>query len=213
MAEPSAPVAGKPDIVLPAPSAAPSASVPEARRDPSPSGEVRTTAPRSDLQQGEERRRASGVALDRRTGPPVPQPASPPPPVVATLDGLWTFTERVHEDVHAIECAASGALQLKAGDGVLGGTLKLKQDCKEGNTTESTEATAALTAGTIVGDVVSFVTRSVNDKMATTCHYSGRVVGSSRGTMRGEVTCEAREAGVSSVLSLRGTWGADRTSP
>jgi hypothetical protein len=129
------------------------------------------------------------------------------------MDGIWKLTERVAEDAHAMECTASGALQVKAGDGLLDGSLRLTQECKYGGRSESTEAVAALTAGTLTGDAVSFVTRTVEEGLATTCRYTGRVVGSSRGTMVGEVACEAREAGRSSVLALRGTWRADRTAP
>jgi serine/threonine protein kinase len=207
------PAAAKPDAVVAVPSATPPEA--EARRSepPSASRDTRSTAPRQDPQRPGTASTAPLVPRSTvETGPP-PQTAAPPPPVVPSLDGIWTFTEQVAEDVHAIDCTASGALQLKAGDGVLDGTLRLKQDCRDikAKTTDSLEAIAALTAGTITGDAVSFVTRAVNDDLATTCRYKGTVVGSSRGTMTGEVTCEARQAGKDMVLALRGTWRASRS--
>jgi hypothetical protein len=145
---------------------------------------------------------------------PQPEAAAPPAPAAASLDGVWTVDEQLAEGGGAIECAASGALQIKAGNGALAGSLRLKQDCKDTSqkTTDSTEAITALTAGSIAGDDVSFGTRHVDGDLATTCRYSG-VVGSSRATMTGVVTCEARETDRAGVLTLRGAWRADRTTP
>jgi hypothetical protein len=131
------------------------------------------------------------------------------------LSGIWTFSEQVADAGHAIACTASGGLQLQAGDGVLDGTLQLKESCKDSRegTTDSTEAVVTLKAGAIANDVVSFLTESVNDGVTTTCRYSGRIVGSARGTMLGEVACEARTAGGSDTLTPHGTWRANRTTP
>jgi len=144
--------------------------------------------------------------------PPTPAPTVPAP---QALSGVWTVTEQIAEDVQSIDCRGSGALQVSDDDGLLGGGLKLKRDCTDARrgTTDSTESTAGLSAGTSAGDDVSFVTRVVDDGLATTCRYSGRVVGSTRGTMAGEVTCEARSVGVDAVLTLRGSWRATRVAP
>jgi serine/threonine protein kinase len=148
-------------------------------------------------------------------GPRSTLPPSTPSLTAPPLSGIWVVSEQIAEDVHAIECAASGALQIRFDDGLLDGTLRLKRDCKDAKrlTTDSTEATAGLSAGTHTGDAVSFVTRIVDEGLATTCRYSGQIVGNSRAAMVGEVTCEARSVGVSAVLALRGTWRANRTSP
>ena len=129
------------------------------------------------------------------------------------LTGIWTFSEQVTEVEHAIECTASGGLRLQAGDGVLDGTLQLKEACRDKGAIDSTEAVVALKAGSIANDVVSFLTENVNDGVTTTCRYTGRIVGSARGTMVGEVACEARLAGSSVTLTPRGTWRANRTAP
>jgi hypothetical protein len=131
------------------------------------------------------------------------------------LTGVWTVTEQLSEDVHAIECSASGALQLTINDGLVDGTMKMKRDCKDlkQSTTDSTDVVAALSTGVNKGDAVSFVTRVVDEGVVTRCRYAGQVVGSARGMIVGEVTCEARAAGLTSVLTLRGSWRATRTTP
>ena len=194
---PTAPQAGRPDGSTP--------PIAEPRRSgPAPTSKEKPTVPTPTPQ-----------SPQTTTAPATPQPQSPAAAPSLPLSGVWTLSEQVTEDVQAIECAASGALQITVGDGVLDGSLRLKQDCKDTKrkTTESTEEFAALTAGTIVGDAISFSTRTTVDDVATTCRYSGRVVGSSKATMAGEVTCEARAAGLSSVLTLRGSWRANRMPP
>ena len=97
---------------------------------------------------------------------------------------------------------------------MLDGTLRLKEACKDTQgATDSTEAVVTLKAGAIAGDTVSFVTESIDGPVTTTCRYTGRIVGSARGTMLGEVACEARQAGSSATLTPRGTWRANRTTP
>jgi serine/threonine protein kinase len=155
---------------------------------------------------------------------PSPQPQAPPAPAVTSpaatpappsLNGVWTFTEQIREDVHAIDCGSSGALQVRSSDGVLDATLRLKRDCTDSKrrTTDSTDAAAQVGAGAYADDVVSFVTRVVDEGLTTTCRYAGQVVGSARAAMVGEVSCEVRTEGVTGVLALRGTWRANRTGP
>jgi serine/threonine protein kinase len=205
--------AAQPEVVLPAPSTSPLPStVEQGRREPPPE----TRPPASRARQPRENP-AAATGQPRPTvesAPAVTQPALPPP-AVPTLSGVWTVSEQIAEDVQAIECAASGALQLTFNDGLLDGTLRLKRDCKDGkrNATDSTESTAAISGGTSSGDAVSFGTRVVDEGLTTTCKYSGQVVGSSKGAMAGEVVCHARSVGLSSELTLRGTWRASRTSP
>jgi hypothetical protein len=132
-----------------------------------------------------------------------------------SLSGIWTFSEEVVEAKRAIACTASGGLQLQAGDGVLDGTLRLKESCKDNKegTTDSTEAVVPLKVGAIANDAVSFVTENATDGVTTTCRYTGRIVGSAQGTMLGVVECDARRADSSDVLTPRGTWRATRTAP
>ena len=93
------------------------------------------------------------------------------------MTGIWTFSEQVKDVQHAIECTASGGLQLEAGDGVLDGTLRLKETCKDTQgATDSTEAVVTLKAGAVAGDTVSFVTESIDGPVTTTCRYTGRIV-------------------------------------
>ena len=154
---------------------------------------------------------ASGPAATSAPSPPptaAPQAAAPP------LDGIWSMTEAVAEAAHGIACKAEGALQLKAGDGVLDGTIRLKQTCQDGTgKTDSLESTTALTAGAVVGDAVSFVTRSDVERVVTTCRYSGRVVGSAKATMTGEVECDLRDPASTIVIRPVGSWRAQRTPP
>ena len=204
------------DIALPAPASPSSTPAPPSggRETPSPTrgvGPPVEGSSRADGQRGARPQASSTI----ESSAPQPPPVSPTPPVAAPLTGVWTFNEQMREDVHAIECAAAGALQLKFDDGVLDGTLRMKRDCTDTKkrSTDSTESAAALSAGSSTGDVVSFVTRVVDEGLATTCRYSGKVVGSAKETATGEVTCEARSEGLAGVLTLRGSWRAKRTSP
>jgi len=156
---------------------------------------------------------ASGPAAAASQVPTLEPPAPTPTAVAAPeLSGIWTVDEQITEDAQAIACTGAGALQLRFDDGLLDGTLRLKRDCRDSarSTTDSTESTAAISAGTHLNDAVSFVTRVVDEGLVTTCRYSSRIVGSTKGNMAGEVSCEARAAGISSVLVLRGTWRASR---
>jgi serine/threonine protein kinase len=151
------------------------------------------------------------------TQPPAPSAApaaTPPAPAVLPLSGIWTFSEDVTDVENGLACTSSGRLEIAAGDGVLDGTVRLKEACKnKEGASESIEAVIPLKAGAFGSDVVSFVTSNDNEDMTTTCRYEGRIVGSARGTMIGEVECDARRAGSSVVLKPRGTWSATRTVP
>jgi hypothetical protein len=146
---------------------------------------------------------------------PVPSspPASEPVPAVLPLDGAWTWSEQVIEDAKSIECEASGTLRVADKDGLLDGTLQLRQECTDRTraTSETTNATTPLTAGSGTPEGVSFVTRHLEDGLSTTCRYTGRILGGRR-AMAGDVTCDARVAGAGAVLSLRGTWRATRAA-
>ena len=205
--EPQSPVS-RSDIVLPAP-VTPTAAAPDVQK-PVTSPSIPGSAPPAQT--------APPVASSAQSdSSPPSQPSAPPAavPMPISLNGVWTFTERIREDVHAIDCGADGALQIRSSDGVLDGTLKLKRDCTDTKrrTTDSTDSTASLGAGASTADVVSFVTQVVDQGLTTTCRYSGHVVGNSKDAMVGETTCEARSEGLTGTLALRGTWRANRTSP
>jgi hypothetical protein len=203
----------RPDVVLPAPAGPPSATSPDVPRGgASSTADSRATAPPPKRTERAPSPSTPQQSIPRAPASPVESPhreAAPP------LDGVWSLSEEIAEDVHAIECTASGALQLRFDDGLIDGSVRLKRDCRDSrrSTTDSTESTAALSAGTNAGDAVAFVTRVVDEGLVTTCRYSGQIVGSAKATMAGEVTCEARAEGLSSVLRLRGSWRANRTSP
>ena len=206
-----------PALAGPVSSAPPATAAPQLqpREVSSPSGAPSSGAARPDRPKAQ----TSAAAADVRS-PVAPDPAPAPAvapllPAVTTLDGVWTVSEQIAEDINAIECAAAGALQLSTADGLLDGTLRLKRDCKDAKrlTTDSTETTSALSAGTSAANAVSFVTRVVDEGLVTTCRYSGQLLGNSRGTMAGDVTCEARSVGLSAVLALRGSWRANKTAP
>jgi serine/threonine protein kinase len=206
--EPRPPVS-RSDVVPPAP-ATPTAETPDVRK-PVTSPSIPGSAPASQTVP-----RADSAARSDSSPPPSQPPAAPAAvPTPISLNGVWTFTEQIREDVHAIDCGAAGALQIRSSDGVLEGTLKLKRDCTDTKkrTTDSTDSTASLGAGASTADIVSFVTRVVDQGLTTTCRYSGRVVGNSKDGIVGETDCQARSEGLSGVLALRGTWRATRTSP
>ena len=150
---------------------------------------------------------------------PAPGATAPPPtepaPAVATLDGAWALSEQVVEEAKGIECTASGVLRLADKDGLLDGSLQLRQDCTDRvrGTSETTDAATPLSAGTGTAESVSFMTRHLEDGLATTCRYSGRLLGTARRAMAGDVNCEARATGVATALTLRGTWRATRSAP
>ncbi len=207
------PVSARPDRAAPA-AASPSPTAAEPPRGKEPSSSSRTPAPAPSTAATARKPGSLPREEPRPAGQSAPQPATPPAVATLPLTGIWTFSEQVKDVQHAIECTASGGLQLEAGDGVLDGTLRLKETCKDTQgATDSTEAVVTLKAGAVAGDTVSFVTESIDGPVTTTCRYTGRIVGSARGTMLGEVACEARQAGSSATLTPRGTWRANRTTP
>jgi serine/threonine protein kinase len=212
----SPPVATRTDPTSPR-AANPSPTVEQPQRRQAPPATSPVTAPAPTPPEAGAARTPGSLAQQKpqTTAPaaPTPQAATPPAPAVVPLSGVWTFSEQVTEVEHAIECTASGGLQLQAADGVLDGTLQLKEACTTKGATESNDAVVSLRAGAVVDDAVSFVTQSVNADVTTTCRYTGRIVGSARGTMIGEVACEARRADSRDALTPRGTWRANRTTP
>jgi hypothetical protein len=182
---------------------------------PAPANSAPSSAPEPKASAPARREAEAASPLPSKPVPAAPPPPTLPPPTTVTTDGVWAFSEEAFEDVHAITCTAAGSLQVRTTDGVLDGTLRLKQECTEAKRAapETTQAVAALTGGTVSGDAISFVTRTVDDRVTTTCTYEGSLVGVARTTMAGRVSCDARATGLSSQLTLRGTWRASRTSP
>jgi hypothetical protein len=211
------PVVARLDPAAPPAAANPSPTGQESQRREAPSSSAPAVAP---APSAAATARKPGSLPQRQPQPtvpptPTPQTAAPTAPAVVSLSGIWTFSEEVVEAKRAIACTASGGLQLQAGDGVLDGTLRLKESCKDNKegTTDSTEAVVPLKVGAIANDAVSFVTENATYGVTTTCRYTGRIVGSAQGTMLGVVECDARRADSSDVLTPRGTWRATRTAP
>jgi len=180
------------DIVLPAPPSEP-ISPPRSRSGPESSARER---------------------LPRVAPPTQEQGATPaPPPQVqapVTVSGTWNFSEQVREEANGIDCKTSGTLDLQVKEGLLDGTVLAKETCQGGGESQTHDTKALLEGGTAASGVVAFTTRVTRDEVIMFCRYSGQLLGETGRAIAGEVTCEARMAGLDKVMTIPGTWRATR---